>query len=102
MVWAWRGWTRIGRGVESVELEPFAPRWAGVDTVMTARLRCPPSIRKMSRPRFRLRFFFGLLRDESNFRGIVVTDAMDMQGLASLYDTAEASVRALEQATMSC
>ena len=38
----------------------------------------------------------GVLRDELGFHGLVVTDAMDMQGLASMFDSGEASVRAIE------
>jgi beta-N-acetylhexosaminidase len=38
----------------------------------------------------------GVLREELGFHGIVVTDAMDMQGLAAMFNTGEASVRALE------
>ena len=37
-----------------------------------------------------------LLRGELNFHGIVVTDAMDMQGLTNMFDTCEASVRAIQ------
>jgi beta-N-acetylhexosaminidase len=38
----------------------------------------------------------GLLRNEIGFRGLIVTDAMDMQGLSSLYSQGEAAVRAIE------
>jgi len=38
----------------------------------------------------------GFLRDDLGFHGLVVTDAMDMQGLAAMFDTAEASARAIE------
>ena len=38
----------------------------------------------------------GVLREELGFHGLVVTDAMDMQGLAAMFDSAEASVRAIE------
>jgi len=37
-----------------------------------------------------------VLRDELGFHGLVITDAMDMQGLAAMFDTAEASARAIE------
>ena len=37
-----------------------------------------------------------LLRDELNFKGIIVTDAMEMQGVAALYSHGEAAVRAME------
>jgi beta-N-acetylhexosaminidase len=38
----------------------------------------------------------GLLREELGFRGLVVTDAMDMLGLAKQFSMGEASVRAIE------
>ena len=38
----------------------------------------------------------GLLRNEIGFRGLIVTDAMDMQGLTSLYSQGEAAVRVIE------
>jgi beta-N-acetylhexosaminidase len=38
----------------------------------------------------------GLLREELGFKGIIITDAMDMQGLAKQFGPGEASVRALE------
>src|SRR5260370_16312775 len=37
----------------------------------------------------------GLLREQLSFHGLIVTDAMDMQGLTSMFDTPEASVRSL-------
>jgi beta-N-acetylhexosaminidase len=83
--------------IESVELEPFrAAIAAGVDTVMTAHLAVPALDPENQPATVSSKILTGLLRDELNFRGIVVTDAMDMQGLASMYDTGEASVRALE------
>jgi beta-N-acetylhexosaminidase len=38
----------------------------------------------------------GLLRGELGFKGLVVTDAMDMGGLTAHYDAGEAAVRAIE------
>jgi CubicO group peptidase (beta-lactamase class C family) len=38
----------------------------------------------------------GLLRDEMKFKGLVVTDAMDMGGVTSLYPPGEAAIRAVE------
>ena len=37
----------------------------------------------------------GLLRDEMKFKGLVVTDAMDMGGVTSLYPPGEAAIRAV-------
>jgi beta-N-acetylhexosaminidase len=38
----------------------------------------------------------GLLRDELKFRGIIVTDALDMQGVTALYGQGDLAVRAIE------
>ena len=38
----------------------------------------------------------GLLRDELKFRGLIVTDAMDMGGVTSMYPPDEAAIRAVE------
>ena len=38
----------------------------------------------------------GLLRDEMKFHGLIVTDAMDMGGVTSLYAPGEAAVRSVE------
>ena len=38
----------------------------------------------------------GLLRDEMKFRGLIVTDAMDMGGVTTLYAPGEAAVRSVE------
>jgi beta-N-acetylhexosaminidase len=83
--------------IESVELEPFRVAIAaGVDSIMTAHLAVPALESENEPATVSSKILTGLLRDEMGFRGIVVTDAMDMQGLTSLFDTAEASVRSIE------
>ena len=37
-----------------------------------------------------------MLREDLGFKGLVVTDAMDMAGLTKQFTTGEASVRAIE------
>jgi beta-N-acetylhexosaminidase len=83
--------------IESVELPPFrAAIAAGVDSVMTAHLAVPALEPENEPATVSSRIITGVLKEELGFRGLVVTDAMDMEGLASLYDTGEASVRAIE------
>jgi beta-N-acetylhexosaminidase len=83
--------------IESVELAPFrAAIAAGVDSVMTAHLAVPALEPENEPATVSSRIITGVLKEELGFHGLVVTDAMDMQGLTSLYDTAEASVRAIE------
>ncbi|WP_242107980.1 serine hydrolase [Luteimonas aquatica] len=78
-----------------VELVPFrAAIAAGVDSVMLGHLQVPAldpsqSPATLSRP-----IATGLLRDELGFRGLAVTDAMDMRGVAGVWVGA-AAVRAI-------
>ncbi len=83
--------------IETVELAPFrAAIAAGVDSIMTAHLAVPALEPETEPATVSSKILTGLLREELNFRGIIVTDAMDMQGLTSMFDTAEASVRSIE------
>jgi len=83
--------------IETVELEPFrAAIKSGVDSIMTAHLAVP-ALEPVNEPAtVSFNILSGVLRGELNFHGIIVTDAMDMQGLASMFDTGEASVRAIQ------
>ncbi|MGA2144178.1 MAG: glycoside hydrolase family 3 N-terminal domain-containing protein [Bryobacteraceae bacterium] len=83
--------------LERVELVPFrAAIEAGVDAVMTAHLAvpalAPPDLPATLSPAI----LTGLLRDQLGFRGLVITDALEMGGIAKGFTTAEAAVRALE------
>ncbi len=83
--------------IESVELQPFRAAIAsGVDAVMTAHLAVPALEPDNIPATVSEKILTGVLRDELGFHGLVVTDAMDMQGLAAMFDTAEASVRAIQ------
>jgi beta-N-acetylhexosaminidase len=83
--------------IESVELTPFrAAISAGVDSIMTAHLAVPALEPENEPATVSSKIITGVLKEELGFRGLIVTDAMDMEGLASLYDTGEASVRAIE------
>jgi beta-N-acetylhexosaminidase len=63
---------------------------------MTAHLAVPALEPENEPATVSSKIITGVLKEELGFHGIVVTDAMDMEGLASLYDTAEASTRAIE------
>jgi len=83
--------------IEAVELQPFRTAIAaGVDAVMTAHLAVPALEPENIPATVSSKILTGVLRDELGFHGLVVTDAMDMQGLAAMFDTAEASVRAIQ------
>jgi beta-N-acetylhexosaminidase len=83
--------------LESVELVPFRAAVAeGVDSIMTAHIAVPaleaPDLPATLSPAI----MTGLLRDELKFQGLIVTDALDMGGVAKGYPAGEAAVRALE------
>jgi beta-N-acetylhexosaminidase len=83
--------------IEAVELQPFRTAIAaGVDAVMTAHLAVPALEPENIPATVSSKILTGVLRDELDFHGLVVTDAMDMQGLAAMFDPAEASVRAIQ------
>jgi beta-N-acetylhexosaminidase len=83
--------------IESVELEPFRGSIAaGVDAIMTAHMAVPAFEPENVPATVSAKILTGLLREQLGFHGIIVTDAMDMQGLASLYNTGESAVRSIE------
>jgi beta-N-acetylhexosaminidase len=83
--------------VESVELVPFRSAIAhGVDSIMTAHMTVPAFETESIPATVSRNVLTGLLRGELGFKGIVVTDAMDMAGVAALYSPGEAAVRAVE------
>jgi beta-N-acetylhexosaminidase len=73
--------------LRAVDLPPFRKAIeAGVDAVMTAHIRVPaldpdPNLVATTSPGI----VTGLLRNELGFKGIVVTDGLDMAGLTRLY-----------------
>jgi beta-N-acetylhexosaminidase len=83
--------------LERLELPPFrAAIEAGVDSIMTAHIAVPalgpPDLPATLSPAI----LTDLLRNQLDFKGLVVTDALDMGGIAKGFGGAEAAVRALE------
>jgi len=83
--------------LESVELVPFkAAVDAGVRAVMTAHLFVPaldptPGLpATLSAP-----ILTGVLRQKLGFRGLIVTDALEMSGVTNAFSTEEASLLAV-------
>lgn len=83
--------------IESTDLVPFrAAVEARVDAIMSAHMAVP-AIDSEERPAtVSPELLTGLLRRDLKFPGIIVTDAMDMQGLTTQFPSGEAAVRAIE------
>jgi beta-N-acetylhexosaminidase len=81
----------------NLELVPFKSAIAaGVDSIMTAHIAvpalAPPDLPATLSPEI----LTNLLRHELEFKGLVITDALEMGGIAKGFSTGEAAVRALE------
>lgn len=83
--------------LNEVELIPFrAAIEGGVDAIMTAHMAVPALDEREVPATVSEPVLTGLLRKELGFEGLVVTDAMDMQGLMKQFSAGEAAVRAVE------
>ena len=84
--------------LETTELVPFrAAIGAGVSSIMPGHLAVPALEPDANTPAtLSEKMLTGLLRGELKFQGLIVTDAMDMAGVTSLYPPGEAVVRSVE------
>ncbi len=83
--------------LDAVELAPFrAAIAAGVDSIMTAHIAVPALAPADVPATLSHAILTKLLRQELGFTGLVVTDALEMGGIAKGYKPGEAAVRALE------
>jgi beta-N-acetylhexosaminidase len=84
--------------LERNELAPFrAAIAAGVSSIMPGHLFVPALEANPRVPATLSRkILTGLLRREMKFDGLIVTDAMEMGGVTTLFSTGEAAVRAVE------
>jgi beta-N-acetylhexosaminidase len=84
--------------LESVELVPFrAAIAADVDSIMIGHLDVPAFEPDPNVPAtLSYNIMTGLLRDQLGFKGLIVTDAMDMGGVTTLYAPGDAAVRSVE------
>jgi beta-N-acetylhexosaminidase len=84
--------------LEKVELYPFKKAVeAGVQAIMTAHLYVPalepePGLPATLSPRI----ITGLLRNRLGFKGLIVTDALEMRGITGYFRQEEAALRALQ------
>jgi beta-N-acetylhexosaminidase len=83
--------------LDQVELVPFkAAIEAGVDSVMTGHLAVPALEPEEKPATVSTNILTGLLREELGFKGLICTDALDMQAVTKMYGPGETAVRALE------
>ncbi len=83
--------------LEALEWAPFRAAIAsGVDSIMTAHIAVPsldePDLPATLSPKI----LTGVLRDDLGFKGLIVTDALDMGGIAHGFAVGDAAVRAVE------
>ena len=82
--------------LRSVEFEPFrAAIAAGVDVVMTAHVALPLIDAAGVPATLSRAVITGLLRDELGYDGVICTDCMQMEAVASRYPAGEAAVLAI-------
>ena len=82
--------------LDSIELKPFqAAIEHGADSIMTAHMSVPALDGEDVPATVSPKVLTGLLREDLKFTGLIVTDAMDMQGLAKQFSGGEAAVRAV-------
>jgi beta-N-acetylhexosaminidase len=69
---------------------------AGVDAVMTAHIAVPALDQPNVPATLSRAVLTDLLRHELGFRGLIVTDALDMQGISKQWSPGQAAVKAIE------
>jgi beta-N-acetylhexosaminidase len=83
--------------LEQVEWAPFrAAIQSGTDAIMTAHIAVPALDDAGVPATLSPKILTGVLRGELGFKGIVVTDALEMGGIAKGFSVGEASVRSLQ------
>src|ERR1041385_2769012 len=82
--------------LDAMELKPFERAISlGVDSIMTAHVAIPALEPSGIPATVSPKVLTALLRNELAFKGLIVTDAMTMQGLSQLFDSGEGSVRSV-------
>jgi beta-N-acetylhexosaminidase len=84
--------------LESVEFEPFRSAIeAGVDSIMTAHVAVPQVTNELEVPAtLSSKILSDLLRNTLGFRGLVITDALEMAGITNRYWCGLAAIRAIQ------
>lgn len=83
--------------LDSLELLPFREAiGAGAAAVMSAHIALPAVARDSTPATLVAAIMDTLLREDLGFRGVTVTDAMDMRGVGAGYGVEESAVRAVQ------
>lgn len=83
--------------LEKVEWAPFRSAiQSGVDSVMSAHIAVPALDDAGIPATLSPKILTGILREELGFKGIIVTDALEMGGIAKGFSVGEAAVRSLQ------
>ncbi len=84
--------------MEEIEIYPFREAIkSGVDSIMTAHISVPALESKKGVPAtLSNNILTGLLRKELGFRGVIITDCMEMKPISDNSGTVEGSVMAIE------
>ena len=86
--------------LDQIELVPFrAAIDAGVQAVMSAHIALPAITGDSTPATLAPSVMTGLLRDTLGFKGLIVTDAMDMRGVGAGYGLGESAVLAIKAGT---
>ena len=82
--------------LNKVELIPFKRAInRGVDSIMSAHIYFPALEKEVGVPAtLSKKVLTGLLRQELNYEGLIITDCMEMSAITDSYGTVEGAVRA--------
>jgi len=84
--------------LDSIELMPFKSLvQLGVRSIMTAHLQVPALDDRPNRPTsLSKKVITGILKEDMGFKGLIITDALEMQGVAKHFTIGESSAEALK------
>ncbi len=93
------GAAATNKTLEELENEEFLPFKAGIkagaDFVMVGHI-LTPNITDSVTPAVLSKEMISLLRDELQFEGVIITDAMNMAAITDYYSSSEAAVKAIQ------
>jgi len=83
--------------LRNVELVPFKNAIDnGVEGIMTAHIAYPEVLESMKPATISSYFLKDILREEMGFKGLIITDDMEMKGIAGVASPGEGAIRAVQ------